>query len=219
MKFMLPELKYEYDDLEPVIDKKTMEIHYTKHHQGYVDKLNKALESYEGEDMSLEELMGKVNRLPGKIKTEVVNNGGGHFNHSLYWEVMTPGGAKSPQGELDKAIKERLGGYEGFMDKFSRAALTQFGSGWAWLTADEEGKLYIFQTANQNNPLMKDVVGCECVDCEGKCECGCGSVPILGIDVWEHAYYLNYQNRRPDYINAFFNVINWDEVNKKFTQK
>ena len=166
----------------------------------------------------MKDLMEKVDKLPGSIKTAVRNNGGGHYNHSLYWEVMTPGGAKKPEGKLSLAIEEGLGGYEGFVDKFSRAALTQFGSGWAWLTADKDGKLYVFQTANQDNPLMKNVVGCECVDCEGKCECGCGTVPILGIDVWEHAYYLKHQNKRADYVSSWFEMVNWDIVGEKYSK-
>lgn len=218
MKFELPKLDYEYGDLESVIDAKTMEIHHSKHHAGYVKNLNTALESYKGKVETIEDLLENIGSLPSSIKTAVKNNGGGHYNHSLYWQVMTPGGADKPEGKLGEMIEKRFGGHEGFVEKFSMAAMTQFGSGWAWLTADDEGKLYIFQTANQDNPLMKDAVGCECVGCEGECECRCGSVPILGIDVWEHAYYLKYQNLRADYVKNWLGLVNWDVVGEKYEQ-
>lgn len=194
MAFELPKLPYAYDALEPHIDAKTMEIHYGKHHQGYTNKLNAAIEGTDLEGKSIEEILVK-----GKDKKAVRNNGGGFFNHSLFWTVMSPNGGGNPTGEIADAINADLGSFEEFKEKFSTAAKTQFGSGWAWLCV-KNGKLEVCSTPNQDNPII-----------DGQC-----GTAILGIDVWEHAYYLNYQNRRPDYVEAFFKVINWDEVNKRY---
>jgi Fe-Mn family superoxide dismutase len=198
MAFELPKLTYAYNALEPHIDARTMEIHHTKHHQAYVTNLNNAIAGTDAENLSIDEICKHISKYPVAVR----NNGGGHFNHSLFWEIMTPGGSNTPSGQLADAITTDLGGWEKFKEDFSKAATTRFGSGWAWLCV-ENGKLKICSTANQDNPLM-DISS----DCNG--------TPILGIDVWEHAYYLNYQNRRPDYIGAFFNVINWDIVSQKF---
>lgn len=194
MSFELPKLPYAYDALEPHIDARTMEIHHGKHHAGYTAKLNAAVDFSEFENKSIEEI------LAGDLTPAIRNNGGGFYNHCLFWTVMSPNGGGQPSGELDDAINEAFGSFETFKDKFSKAAATQFGSGWAWLCV-KDGKLSVCSTPNQDNPLMKD---------------SCGGTPILGIDVWEHAYYLNYQNRRPDYIEAFFNVVNWEEVDRRF---
>ncbi|MCH7974623.1 MAG: superoxide dismutase [Bacteroidetes bacterium] len=194
--FSLPELAYSYDALEPHIDKMTMEIHHTKHHNGYVTKLNAAVDGTELEGKTLEELMADVSSHP----TAVRNNGGGHFNHSLFWSIMK-GGGSSPSGEIADALNSAFGSFDSFKDDFSNAAATRFGSGWAWLIVSD-GSLAITSTPNQDNPLM-DVV-------EKK------GTPILGLDVWEHAYYLKYQNRRPEYIENWFNVINWDEVANRY---
>lgn len=198
MSFELPKLEYAYDALEPTIDAKTMEIHYTKHHQAYVDNLNKAIEGTDLEGKSLEEIQ-KV----GTDKPAVRNNGGGHFNHTLFWEILTPGGSKEPVGQV-KAEIEKIGGFEKFKEDFSNAAKTRFGSGWAWLVKNADGSVVVSSTPNQDNPLMPvaDVKG----------------TPILGIDVWEHAYYLKYQNKRPDYVSAFFDVINWDKVEELYNK-
>lgn len=196
MAFELPALPYAPTALEPHIDAKTMEIHHGKHHAGYVAKLNGAVEGSDLEGKSLEDLL-KNNSDNGAVR----NNGGGHFNHTLFWSIMSPDGGGSPSGDLAAAIDAAFGSFDGFKEKFSAAAATRFGSGWAWLCVTD-GKLEVCSSANQDNPLMPGV--------------GCGGTPILGLDVWEHAYYLNYQNRRPDYIGAFFNVINWDEVAKRF---
>ncbi len=198
MSFELPQLPYSFDALEPHIDAKTMEIHHGKHHAGYVSKLNAAVEGSDAAGKSLEDLMKNVSAHGAGVR----NNGGGHYNHSLFWSVMSPSGGGQPSGKLADAINNDLGGFDKFKEEFSNAAATRFGSGWAWLCV-ENGKLKVCSTPNQDNPLM-DVVK----DCNG--------TPILGLDVWEHAYYLNYQNRRPDYIGAFFNVINWDEVSKRY---
>ncbi len=198
MSFELPSLPYASNALEPHIDSRTMEIHHGKHHAGYVNNLNAAVEGTDAAGKSLEELLTNVS----KYSTAVRNNGGGHWNHSLFWSVMSPNGGGQPTGELAEAINNDLGGFDAFKDTFSKAAATRFGSGWAWLCV-ENGKLKVCSTPNQDNPLM-DVVS----DCSG--------TPILGLDVWEHAYYLNYQNRRPDYIGAFFNVINWEEVSRRY---
>ena len=195
MSYTLPELNYAYDALEPNIDARTMEIHHSKHHNGYTSKLNAAIEGTEMEGKSLEDLF--KNHMDNNA---VRNNGGGYWNHCLFWEVMSPNGGGTPSGELASAIDSAFGSFEDFKNKFASAAATQFGSGWAWLCVTN-GKLEVCSTANQDNPLMDK---------------SCGGTPILGLDVWEHAYYLNYQNRRPDYINAFFNVINWDVVSDKF---
>lgn len=198
MAFELPKLNYAYDALEPTIDAKTMEIHYTKHHQAYVDNLNKAIEGTDLEGKSLEEIQ-KI----GTDKPAVRNNGGGHYNHSLFWELLTPGGSKEPVGNV-KAEIEKLGGFEKFKEDFSNAAKTRFGSGWAWLVKNADGSVVVSSTPNQDNPLMP------VADVQG--------TPILGIDVWEHAYYLKYQNKRPDYVSAFFDVINWDKVEELYNK-
>lgn len=196
MAFELPNLPYAHDALEPHIDTRTMEIHHGKHHNGYTNNLNKAIAGTELEGKSIEEICAT----PG-LSAAVRNNGGGYYNHCLFWEVMSPNGGGNPSGELAAAIDSHFESFDGFKDAFAKAAATQFGSGWAWLCVCEGGKLCVCSTANQDNPLM-----------EGQC----GGTPILGIDVWEHAYYLNYQNRRPDYIQAFFNVVNWDEVESRY---
>jgi len=196
MAFELPNLPYAYDALEPYIDEQTMTIHHTKHHQGYTNKLNAAIEGTDLEGKSIEEILKVCMDKPA-----VRNNGGGFWNHSLFWTVMGPNAGGEPTGELAEDIKSTFGSFDAFKDVFSKAAATRFGSGWAWLCVTN-GKLEVCSTPNQDNPLMPGVA------CEG--------TPILGLDVWEHAYYLKYQNRRPDYINAFFNVINWDEVNRRY---
>ncbi|MEX2483039.1 MAG: superoxide dismutase [Brumimicrobium sp.] len=195
MAFELPDLPYAHDALEPHIDEKTMKIHHGKHHAGYTSKLNAAIEGTDLEGKSIEEILKA-----GKGKPAVRNNGGGFYNHSLFWKVMSPNGGGKPSGALAEAINSTFGSFDSFKDKFSNAAATQFGSGWAWLCV-AGGKLEVCSTPNQDNPVMGE---------------GCGGTPILGLDVWEHAYYLNYQNRRPDYIEAFFNVINWEEVSKRY---
>ena len=197
MAFELPNLPYAHDALAPHIDARTMEIHHGKHHNAYVTNLNNAIAGTTMESKSLEEL------LKGHIDNAAVrNNGGGHYNHSLFWTVMSPNGGGGPSGALAAAIDAAFGSFDGFKDAFSKAAATRFGSGWAWLCVHAGGKVDVCSSANQDNPIMPGV--------------GCGGTPILGLDVWEHAYYLNYQNRRPDYISAFFNVINWEEVSKRF---
>ena len=198
MAFELPELSYAHDALEPHIDTKTMQIHHGKHHAGYTTKLNAAVAGTDLEGKSIVEILRNLNMDNGALR----NNGGGYFNHNLFWEVMSPNGGGSPEGELAAAINDAFGSFDAFKDAFSAAAATQFGSGWAWLCVNKGGKLEVCSTPNQDNPLMPGV------NCEG--------TPILGLDVWEHAYYLNYQNRRPDYIEAFFSVINWGEVAKRF---
>jgi len=194
MAFELPNLSYAYDALEPHIDARTMEIHHTKHHNGYTSKLNAAIAGSELEGKSIEDILNDLDMSNMAVR----NNGGGFYNHVLYWDIMSPNGGGTPDGDLGSAITDAFGSFEAFKDKFSAAAATRFGSGWAWLCAHKGGKLDICSTPNQDNPLMPNT--------------GCGGHPILGIDVWEHAYYLNYQNRRPDYINAFFEVINWGRV-------
>lgn len=196
MKFELPKLGYAYDALEPNIDARTMEIHYTKHHNAYVTNLNAALEKHPQLTTSLEAMLADYNLIPEDIRGAVRNNGGGHYNHTLFWEILTPGGSKAPKGALLDQINKDFGSFEQFRAQFETAAKTRFGSGWAWLVKTNKG-LVVTSTANQDVPLAE-------------------GTPILGIDVWEHAYYLNYQNRRPDYVSAFFNVINWDVVNEKF---
>lgn len=193
MAFELPKLNYSYDALEPHIDARTMEIHHSKHHAGYTSKLNDAIKGTELEGKSIEAILAGISNHSGAVR----NNGGGYYNHTLFWEVMSPNGGGEPSGELAEMINSAFGSFEEFKNQFSNAAATQFGSGWAWLCY-KDGKLEVCSTPNQDNPLMDNV--------------GCGGTPILGIDVWEHAYYLNYQNRRPDYINAFFNVIDWNKV-------
>ena len=196
MSFELPKLPYEYDALEPHIDARTMEIHHSKHHQGYTNNLNNAIAGTDMEGKSIEEICAT----PG-LSGAVRNNGGGYYNHCLFWNIMSPNGGGNPTGELANAIDSTFGSFDNFKAEFSTAAGTRFGSGWAWLGVNS-GKLKISSSANQDNPLMDD-------------QCGC--TPILCLDVWEHAYYLNYQNRRPDYIAAFFSVINWEEVNRRYT--
>ena len=198
MSFELPALPYAHDALEPHIDARTMEIHHGKHHAGYTSKLNAAIEGTDLDGKSIEDILKNLDMNNGAVR----NNGGGFYNHRLFWEVLSPNGAGAPSGALADAINEAYGSYEGFKDAFAAAAGTRFGSGWAWLCAHPGGKVEVCSSPNQDNPLMPGV--------------GCGGTPILGIDVWEHAYYLNYQNRRPDYVQAFFNVINWDQVSKNY---
>jgi superoxide dismutase, Fe-Mn family len=198
MPFTLPPLPYAPDALEPHIDKATMELHHDKHHATYVTNVNKALESApELANKSIEELLKDLNSIPENIRTAVRNNGGGHANHSLFWNLLSPNGGGAPKGEIESVITSNFGGFDSFKEKFNAAATGRFGSGWAWLVKDGSGKFEITSTANQDNPLME------------------GKKGILGLDVWEHAYYLKYQNRRPEYIAAFWNVVNWDEVNKQ----
>jgi Fe-Mn family superoxide dismutase len=198
MAFELPALPYAHNALEPHVDTATMEIHHGKHHAAYVNNLNAAIAGTENEGKSLEELMANISKLPAAVR----NNGGGHYNHSLFWTVMGPNGGGEPTGDLAAAITNTFGSFAAFKEEFAKAGATRFGSGWAWLCV-ENGKLKVCSTPNQDNPLM-DVV----TDCNG--------TPILGLDVWEHAYYLNYQNRRPDYISAFWNVVNWSEVARRY---
>jgi len=200
MAFELPKLPYAKDALEPSIDAKTMEIHHDKHHQGYTDKLNKAIEGTNKEGKNIENILMNLDMDDKAVR----NNGGGFYNHSLFWEVMSPNGGGKPSGDLEKAINSAYGSFEDFKEKFSEAAKTQFGSGWAWLCTHEGGKVEICSTPNQDNPIMPGV--------------GCGGTPILGLDVWEHAYYLKYQNKRPDYVEAFWKVVNWEEVSKRYSQ-
>ena len=200
MSFELPKLNYAYDALEPHIDARTMEIHHSKHHNGYTSKLNAAVEGTDLEGKNIENILANLDMSNGAVR----NNGGGFYNHRLFWEILSPDGGGEPTGDLAAAINDAYGNYEAFKDAFSKAAATQFGSGWAWLCVHKGGKVEVCSTPNQDNSLMPGV--------------GCGGTPILGLDVWEHAYYLNYQNRRPDYINAFFNVINWEVVSAKYAQ-
>ena len=198
MTYTLPDLPYAYDALEPYIDEETMHLHHDKHHNTYVTNLNSAIEKYpELGEKTIEELLSDMDAIPTDIKTAVRNNGGGHANHSFFWEIMAPNAGGEPTGEIKEAINEAFGDFSSFKEEFKKAAAGRFGSGWAWLVL-ENGKLAITSTANQDSPLME------------------GKTPILGLDVWEHAYYLKYKNVRPDYIAAFWNVINWDEVNKRF---
>nr|WP_299386508.1 superoxide dismutase [Allomuricauda sp.] len=198
MAFELPKLPYAYDALEPHIDARTMEIHHTKHHNGYTTKLNGAIAGSDLEGKSIEDILGNLDMSNGAVR----NNGGGFYNHCLFWEVMSPDGGGTPSGDLAAAIDAEFGSFDAFKEQFSAAAGTRFGSGWAWLCVHKGGKLEVCSTPNQDNPLMPDT--------------GCSGQPILGLDVWEHAYYLNYQNRRPDYVAAFFDVINWDKVAELF---
>ena len=195
MAHELPSLPYAFDALEPHIDARTMEIHHGKHHAAYVTNLNAALEGHEMASLPVDELMTRLGQVPDQVRTAVQNNGGGHFNHSLFWKIMKPGGGGSPSGELGDAINSTFGSYDDFKAKLTKAGMTRFGSGWAWLSV-RNGSLEISSSANQDNPLMD------------------GATPILGVDVWEHAYYLNYQNRRPDYLAAWFNTVNWDQVSE-----
>lgn len=198
MAYTLPALTYAYDALEPHIDAKTMEIHHTKHHQTYINNINAAIEGTTWENLSVEELVSKVNEVPADIKNVVINNGGGHANHSLFWTVMSPEGGGEPVGEIAEAINTQLGGFDAFKDAFTKAAISRFGSGWAWLSVTPDKKIVVESSGNQDSPLMH------------------GNTPILGLDVWEHAYYLKYQNRRPEYISAFYKVIDWQEVNRRY---
>ena len=197
MSFKLPQLPYAYDALEPNIDARTMEIHHSKHHNGYTNNLNNAISGTDLEGKTIEEICKSDNLSPA-----VRNNGGGYYNHCLFWELLSPNGGGNPDGAIADAIINQFGSFDNFKEEFSKSAATRFGSGWAWLCV-KDGGLCICSTANQDNPLMND---------------SCGGTPILCLDVWEHAYYLNYQNRRPDYINAFFNLINWNKVNELYTQ-
>lgn len=198
MAFELPQLPYEYDALAPHIDARTMEIHHTKHHSGYTSKLNDAVEGTDLEGKTIENILINLDMANAAVR----NNGGGYYNHNLFWQVMSPDGGGKPDGDLEAAIEKAFGSFDEFKAKFAKAAATQFGSGWAWLCVHKGGKLDVCSTPNQDNPLMPEI--------------GCGGTPILGLDVWEHAYYLNYQNKRPDYIDAFFNVINWEEVARRY---
>ena len=200
MTYKLPELNYSYEALEPNIDKLTMETHHSKHHQAYIDNANKALEGHEKlQEMDVKELLSDLNQIPEEIRTALRNNAGGHYNHSLFWELMSPNGGGNPKGELAEKIESDLGGFDKFKEDFKKAALGQFGSGWAWLVLNN-GKLEVVSTANQDNPVSQ------------------GKEPLLGIDVWEHAYYLKYTNKRADYIDQWWNVVDWDKVEEKFNQ-
>ena len=200
MAFELPQLSYAYDALEPHIDARTMEIHHSKHHNGYTSKLNAAIAGTDLEGKSIEDILTNLDMSNGAVR----NNGGGFYNHSLFWTVMNPEDRGYLSGDLKDAIEAEFGSKDAFIEAFSKAAATQFGSGWAWLCVHKGGKISVCSTPNQDNPLMPDVT--------------CGGTPILGLDVWEHAYYLNYQNRRPDYIDAFFKVINWNEVERRYVE-
>lgn len=200
MAFELPNLPYAHDALEPHFDTLTMQIHHGKHHNAYVTNLNAAIAGTENEGKTLENLLANISTLPAAVR----NNGGGHYNHSLFWTILSPNGGGEPTGAIGEAITATFGSYEKFKEEFSKAAATRFGSGWAWLCVDANRKLAICSTPNQDNPLM-DIAECK-------------ATPILGLDVWEHAYYLHYQNRRPDYIAAFYNIINWDEVNRRYAE-
>lgn len=198
-KFVLPELGYAFDALEPAIDARTMEIHHGKHHAGYVNNLNAALEKApEFFGQKIEDVLRRIKEVPEEIRQAVINNGGGHANHTLFWKVLTPGGSKTPSGALAKEIESVFSNYDNFMDTFSKAAASRFGSGWAWLVLNGQKKLEVYSTANQDSPFMQ------------------GHIPVLGLDVWEHAYYLKYQNMRASYIDAFWNVVNWNEVAARY---
>lgn len=203
MAFTLPSLPYAPNALEPHIDARTMEIHHGKHHAAYVNNANAALEGTEWANKSVEEVITHLDAIPDAKRTAVRNNAGGHANHSLFWTILSPKGGGKPTGPLAEALSKDLGSFEAFKEQFTKAATTRFGSGWAWLGVRPDGKLCVCSTPNQDNPLMKGIVECPCK-------------PILGLDVWEHAYYLNYQNRRPDYIAAFWNVVNWEQVGKNY---
>lgn len=200
MSYELPDLPYDFDALEPVIDARTMEIHHGKHHQGYTNKVNAALEGHPFADLPIEEVLAKINEVSEDKRQAVINNGGGYANHKLFWTILSPGGGGKPQGSVAEAIENELGGFEKFKEDFSSVAAGQFGSGWGWLCVDDSGKLKVLSTANQDSPYMH------------------GLTPILGVDVWEHAYYLNYQNRRPDYLKAFWDVVNWEQVEKNYQE-
>jgi Fe-Mn family superoxide dismutase len=198
MAYKLPSLPYEYDALEPHIDKRTMEIHHGKHHQGYTNKVNAALEGHKFADMPIEEVLSKITEIPEDIRQGVINNGGGYANHKLFWTILSPEGGGEPTGKLADEIESEFGSFKKFKEEFSSTAGSQFGSGWGWLCVDSSGDLKVISTPNQDSPLMN------------------GLTPILGVDVWEHAYYLHYQNRRPDYLSAFWNIVNWDKVSELY---
>ena len=201
MTFKLPKLNYSHEALEPHIDKLTMKTHHLKHHQTYVDNFNKALDGHEKyQEMEIEDILKSLEELPEDIKTAVRNNGGGHYNHTIFWEIMSPNGGGKPKGELAKKIDEDLGGFDKFKEDFKAAALGQFGSGWAWLVLDSNNKLAIVSTPNQDNPISE------------------GKKPLLGIDVWEHAYYLKYKNKRADYIDSWWNIVDWEKVSERFNE-
>lgn len=200
MAYTLPHLPYTYDALEPHIDAKTMEIHHRKHHQTYINNINAGIEGTPWENLTVEQLVTRVNDVPTELKNNVINNAGGHANHSLFWTVMSPQAGGQPIGKIAASIEAELGGFDTFKEAFTKAALTRFGSGWAWLTVTPDQKLLVESSANQDSPLMQ------------------GHTPVLALDVWEHAYYLQYQNRRPEYIAAFFNVVDWQEVNRRYEQ-
>ncbi len=199
MAYTLPKLDYAYDALEPHIDAQTMEIHHTKHHQAYIDKVNKALEGTELEGKEIEEVIKNLDKVPADKKTAVQNNGGGHANHKFFWKVIGPDCGGKPEGKVAEAIDEKFGSFDAFKEEFNTAAGNRFGSGWAWLVTDDSGKLEVTSTPNQDSPLSE------------------GKTPLLGLDVWEHAYYLKYQNKRPDYVKAFWNVVNWKQVEENYT--
>ncbi|MEX0648718.1 MAG: superoxide dismutase [Balneolaceae bacterium] len=198
MSYELPDLPYKHDALEPHIDAKTMEIHHGKHHQGYTNKLNAALEGHSFANQPVEEVLRKIDEVPEDIRQAVINNGGGYANHNLFWTILSPNGGGNPVGDVAEAINEKFGSFDKFKEEFSSAAAGRFGSGWGWLCVDSSGNLKLLSTANQDSPYMQ------------------GLTPVLGVDVWEHAYYLKYQNRRPDYLSAFWNVVNWDQVEKNY---
>lgn len=198
MAYKLPDLPYDYDALTPHIDERTMKIHHTKHHQGYTDKVNAALEGTKFADLPIEEVLQRIDEVPESIRQSVINNGGGYANHSLFWTILSPNGGGAPTGRIADAVNEHFGSFDKFREAFNNAATGQFGSGWAWLCVKDDGSLEATSTANQNSPYMD------------------GKTPILGLDVWEHAYYLNYQNKRGDYVKAFWNLVNWDQVNKYY---
>jgi superoxide dismutase, Fe-Mn family len=201
MAFELPPLPYAYDALEPYIDTQTMQLHHDKHHAAYVNNLNAALQSHpQFASLSIEDLMRRLNEVPESARTAVRNNGGGHVNHTMFWQIMKPNGGGEPTGELTSAIQQAFGSFDAFKTQFNDAGVKRFGSGWAWLVIDQSGKLAVISTANQDSPLME------------------GLYPVMGNDVWEHAYYLKYQNRRPDYLNAWWNVVNWDEIARRYSQ-
>lgn len=200
MAYTLPHLPYAYDALEPHIDAKTMEIHHRKHHQTYINNINAGIEGTPWENLTVEQLVTQVNNVPTQLKNNIINNAGGHANHSLFWTIMSPQGGGQPIGKIAVAIEAELGGFDNFKEAFTKSALTRFGSGWAWLTLSPDKKLLVESSANQDSPLMQ------------------GHTPVLALDVWEHAYYLKYQNRRPEYISAFFNVVDWQEVNRRYEQ-
>lgn len=199
MAYQLPDLPYDYDALEPHIDERTMKIHHTKHHQGYTDKTNAALEGHdEFQDMPIEDVLQRITEVPEDVRQKVINNGGGYANHKLFWTILSPNGGGEPTGEVAEAIDEEFGSFSDFKEKLNNAATGQFGSGWGWLCVNKDGSLEVLSTANQNSPYMN------------------GLTPILGVDVWEHAYYLNYQNERGKYVENFWNLVNWDQVNEYY---